>query len=39
MTIAETVYLAGAIACFAVFAVTMLWVDAQSRAARRSLPR
>jgi len=39
MTLAETVYLAGAIACFAVFAVTMLWVDAQSRAVRRSLPR
>ncbi len=39
MTNAEAVYLAGAVACFTVFAVTMLWVDAQSRAARRSAGR
>ena len=35
MTTAETIYLAGAIACFAVFGVSMIWANAQSAAARK----
>lgn len=35
MTNAETLYLAGALAGFILFAVTMIWANGQSAAARR----
>jgi hypothetical protein len=35
MTNAEALYLVGAVACFAVFAVSMIWANGQSAAARR----
>jgi len=35
MTKAETIYLAGVLAGFATFALTMIWANGQSAAARR----